>query len=119
MAGKLIMAESDAQRRARIMRERIRAAKSRSESPAEDAAVERTVASSTTSDSETATSTTPAAKPPVQPVKPVAKPNFANQWGTSLGPKAQAKTYQKHVLFALVTAFLIQLVASGKSLPTK
>ena len=30
-----------------------------------------------------------------------------------------AKTYQKHVLFALVSAFLIKLVAGGKILPTK
>ena len=95
----------------------------------EDAAVDKIVASSTTSEDEAkptedttaspATTTTPAAKPPVQPVKPVAKPNFATQWGKSLGPKAQAKTYQKHVLFALVTAFLIQFVAAGKSLPKK
>src|ERR1035437_8333001 len=43
--------------------------------------------------------------------------NFAKTWGKSLGPKPQAKVYQKHVLFALVSAFLIQIIANGKSLP--
>jgi hypothetical protein len=30
-----------------------------------------------------------------------------------------AKPYQRHVLFALVSAFVIQLIANGKSLPVK
>jgi hypothetical protein len=30
---------------------------------------------------------------------------------------ADVKTYQKHVLFAIVTAFVLQLIANGKSLP--
>ena len=45
--------------------------------------------------------------------------NFSKTWGKSLGPKPQAKLYQKHVLFALVSAFLIQIIAQGKSLPVK
>jgi hypothetical protein len=126
------MAETVAQKRQRKLRENIVAARARKESPREDAAIERVV---TPKPEPTATpaATTEPTKEPVkvetteqsertkthQSASTPSGSNFTKTWGKSLGPKPQAKLYQKHVLFALVSAFLINLIANGKALPTK
>lgn len=127
------MAETVAQKRQRKLHEAVVAARSRREDPREDAAIEKVV----TPKPEPAA--TPAATTPTKPTEPVKVEttanserlkarehsttppgsNFGKSWGKSLGPKPQAKLYQKHVLFALVSAFLIQLIANGKTLPVK
>jgi hypothetical protein len=117
------MAESAAQRRSRIMKERIASAKTRTQSTREDAAVENTVAPSapTTTPTPTTkeTATTVARANSRENATTPKGSNFPKTWTKSLGPKPQAKVYQKHVLFALASAFIIQLVANGKSLPIK
>jgi hypothetical protein len=102
------MAESAAQRNARLRAAR-KAAMGRAQGgEKEDAAVEKTVA--------------PSAPPTVltkevdapKSVKPLTKgPNRQQK------QPGQNKVYTKHVLFALVSAIVIQLVALNKSLPTK
>jgi hypothetical protein len=50
-----------------------------------------------------------AKEPPATPTpKPMRKPQST---------QGQARTYQKHVLFAIVSAFLIKLVSGGKFVP--
>lgn len=124
------MAETVAQKRQRKLHEAVVAARARRESPREDAAIEKVV---TPKPEPTAT---PAATTTTEPTKvettanseriksrehatTPAGSNFGKTWGKSLGPKPQAKLYQKHVLFALVSAFLINLIAQGKALPKK
>jgi|ERR1035437_12974 hypothetical protein len=125
------MPETTAQKRQRKLHEAVVAARARREDPREDAAVEKMVAP------KPAATSTPAATTETKPTEPVkietteqserikthqsatTSPgsNFAKTWGKSMGPKPQAKVYQKHVLFALVSAFLVQIIANGKSLP--
>ena len=124
------MAETVAQKRQRKLHEAVVAARARRESPREDAAIEKVV---TPKPEPTAT---PAATTTTEPTKvettanseriksrehatTPSGSNFGKTWGKSLGPKPQAKLYQKHVLFALVSAFLINLIAQGKALPKK
>ena len=112
------------------------AANARSEDPRDEATANKVVTNSRVVDSMPADSP-PAATTTPKPDKPTKVEttanserikarehsttppgsNFAKTWGKSLGPKPQAKVYQKHVLFALVSAFLIQIIANGKSLP--
>lgn len=125
------MAETVAQKRQRKLHEAVVAARARRESPREDAAIEKVVTP------KPETTSTPAAT--TEPTKPTqvettanseriksrehattpSGSNFGRTWAKSLGPKPQAKQYQKHVLFALVSAFILQLVAAGKALPKK
>ena len=126
------MPDTTAQKRQRKLHEAVVAARARREDPREDAAVEKMVAP------KPAVQSTPAATTETKPTEPIKVEttekserikshqsattppgsNFAKTWGKSMGPKPQAKVYQKHVLFALVSAFLIQIIAQGKSLPT-
>ena len=125
------MPETAAQKRKRALHDAVVAGIARRESPGEDAAVEKVVAPAQTSaskPSEPATSapqhefhtgTTASAK--------VRRRLDAEDAATSGGgtprpvklPKVKptAKVYQRHVVFALVAAFLIKLVSEGKSLP--
>jgi uncharacterized membrane protein len=122
------MAETVAQKRAKIMRERMASAKARATSPGDDAAIEKTVTSSPPEPVAKATQDTPAAA--ASPSKPANKPrpykrptqpsNIGSKFTGRPGPMGGERvTYQRHVLFALVAAFLIKLVASGKALPSK
>lgn len=128
------MAESAAQKRQRKLHDAVVAARTRKESPREDAAIEKVVTpSSTTSDSTPAatiatptetkvTTETTAKSERIKSRERATTPagsNFGKTWTRSLGPKPQAKVMQKHVLFALVSAFIINLIAQGKSLPVK
>ena len=120
------MAETAAQKRSRVMKERIQQAKARSTSGGEDAAAAKVVAPPTPT------------KKPTAPTKELSgsdlAPNHASQsyWnknkpkpdepGRPIVVKKQSsgtdsKTYQKHVLFALVLAFCIQLLDAVKALP--
>ena len=127
------MAETVAQKRQRKLHEAVVAARARRESPREDAAIEKVV---TPKPEPTATPAATTEQTKTEPTKietteqsertkthqSASTPpgsNFTKTWGKSLGPKPQAKLYQKHVLFALVSAFLINLVAQGKALPKK
>ena len=128
------MAETAAQKRKRVLHDHIVAARARREDPKEDAAIEKVVAPKpATHPTETPAATTAPSDKPIKVettadsehikarVHSTTPPgsNFGKTWGKSLGPKPQAKLYQKHVLFALVSAFLIQIIAVGKSLPVK
>ena len=102
------MPETAAERRRRKLHDAVVAGRARRESPGEDAAVEKVVTPTQASE----TTSTPAATAP----KP--KPQSGTPQGIKL-PKVKptAKVYQRHVVFALVAAFLIKLVSEGKSLP--
>jgi hypothetical protein len=118
------MAESAAQRNARLRAAR-KAAMGRVDGGAkEDAAVSKAVASSPPPKDvermndgrsvQDAVHTEHHNRPP-KPVKQLVPANTASQ-------KAQPgsnKVYTKHVVFALVSAVVIQLIALNKSLPTK
>jgi len=119
-----LMAESAAQRNARLRAAR-KAAMSRANGGAtEDAAVAKTVASSdppkaddkeymANGQSVQDAMYTRHHNTPIKPVKQLVpiKPN-QKQPGSN-------KVYTKHVVFALVSAIVIQLVALNKSLPIK
>lgn len=124
------MAETVAQKRQRKLHEAVVAARARRESPREDAAIEKVVTpkpepaatpAATTAQEPTKIETTEKSEriKSHQTATTPSGSNFAKTWGKSLGPKPQAKIYQKHVLFALVSAFLINLIAQGKALPKK
>lgn len=124
------MPETTAQKRQRKLHEAVVAARARREDPREDAAVEKIVApkpepastpAATTEPKPTKVETTASSERIKAREHSTTPPgsNFAKTWGKSMGPKPQAKVYQKHVLFALVSAFLIQIIAQGKSLPVK
>jgi hypothetical protein len=125
------MPETTTQKRQRKLHEAVVAARARREDPREDAAVEKIVAPKPEPTSAPAATTPKPAEPTkvettanserIKAREHSTTPpgsNFAKTWGKSLGPKPQAKVYQKHVLFAVVSAFLIQIIALGKSLST-
>jgi hypothetical protein len=119
------MAESAAQRNARLRAKRKEAMSRAAGGAREDAAVEKTVAPATppsAQDDKEYMSNGQSVQDamytrhhnsPIKPVKQLvpAKPN-QKQPGSN-------KVYTKHVVFALVSAIVIQLVALNKSLPTK
>jgi hypothetical protein len=103
-----LMAESAAQRNARLRAKRKEAMARADGGVREDAAVEKTVAPATPPTVLTKETEAP------KPLKPLTTgPNrVQKQPGSN-------KVYTKHVVFALVSAIVIQLVALNKSLPTK
>jgi len=121
------MAESAAQRNERLRAER-KAALARSDGGAREDAATKAVVSppvpttkggpSNDNDMRTRhyTAKNPSASVVSNRPKPTLKPVVNRQ--AQQGARGSNKVYQRHVLFALVTAFLIQVVAAGKSLPT-
>jgi hypothetical protein len=127
------MAESAAQIRQRKLHEAIVSARARRESPQEDKALEKVVsppAESQPQESDPIVTgvaenrkrqQATAMKDAAEPTKPVARqvtkkptkrivPNSGRQ--PHMG--GERYTYQRHVLFAIVSAFLVRLVAGGK-----
>jgi hypothetical protein len=122
------MAESAAQRNARLRAARKSAMSRANGGTTEDAAVEKTVAPSAPAKSNDGnfmangqsvndalyTRHRNRAPKSAPPVKPITKgPNRQQK------QPGQNKVYTKHVVFALVSAIVIQIVALNKSLPTK
>ena len=108
------MAETAAQRRARVMRERIREAKART--------AEREDASSPVSEEGENYLTVKhnTAKRPNEAVTQEETPSTGQPRRIILNRRSSQgnhKVYQRHVLFGLVAAFLVQLAALGKTLP--
>ncbi len=108
------MPETVAQKRQRKLQEAItkrrleaRARRIPEQSP-EDKIVTDSAASSQSAEPETKSEPTPTPARSAPQQISIPKPKVG-----------QAKTYQKHVLFAVVSAFIIQLVANGVTLPVK